>query len=137
MLAFVPQDRYGWTPLHCAAHQGNKDCVRLLLQYGADVTKVNREGKSALHLAAAQNRAAIVQMLLEAGADANLQDQVGMTPVHESTYRGHFPLYNEFARQPHVETDTLDILKRTAADYIDKPPMSASASSRRVKTPIK
>lgn len=39
------------TPLHCAALQGNPECVRLLISYGADAKRVDRKGRTPLMLA--------------------------------------------------------------------------------------
>lgn len=33
----VPQQRGGWTPLHCAANAGHTDVAKLLVRYGADI----------------------------------------------------------------------------------------------------
>ena len=48
------QDKYGWSPLHSAAHQGNTDAVQALLKLGADGTLTDKYGKTPLHYASAQ-----------------------------------------------------------------------------------
>jgi ankyrin repeat protein len=42
---------FGRTPLHYAADCGHMDCVRLMIEYGGDVTLQDSQGKSALDLA--------------------------------------------------------------------------------------
>jgi hypothetical protein len=118
-LALNAQDRYGWTPLHSAVHQGNQECVAWLLKLGAKVNMVNSVGKSPLHTAAAQNRSAIADMLLQAKANVNLQDAAGMTPLHEAAYRGQFALYNDLCKHPTAQTDIKDILGYLPSDYLD------------------
>lgn len=113
------QDRYGWTPLHSATHQGNKNCVALLIKLGAKVNLVNSVGKSALHTAAAQNRGAIAELLLTAKADLNLQDNIGMTPLHEAAFRGQFTLYNELAQHKTANLQVRDILGNLPSNYLD------------------
>ena len=119
-LAVNAQDRYGWSPLHSAAHQGNKNCVALLINLGADVNITNKQGKSPLHTAAAQNRSAIAELLLAAKANLNLQDKVGMTPLHEAAYRGQFTLYNELAQHPTANLGIRDVLGNLSSDYSDE-----------------
>jgi len=118
-LAVNAQDRYGWSPLHSATHQGNKACVSLLIKLGANVNIVNNVGKAPLHAAAAQNRGAIADLLLAAKANLNLQDKQGMTPLHEAAYRGQFTLFNELSQRPGADLTIRDVLKNTPADYCD------------------
>jgi len=116
-LVVDAKDRYGWTPLHSAAFQGNISCVELLLKLNANVNVVNNQGKSALHLAATQGRSAICALLLEKGADINLQDQQGMTPIHEAGYRGQVTVYNELIRDVNAKMDLRDALNNLPIDY--------------------
>lgn len=67
-------DKYGWTPLHFAAHHGNVDCVNVLLKLGADVMSKDVVGKTPLHAAAARGKHYIVDPLLAARGAIN--DQV-------------------------------------------------------------
>jgi hypothetical protein len=118
-LVVNAQDRYGWSPLHSAAHQGTKNCVALLIKLGANVNIVNNVGKSPLHIATAQNRGAIADLLLNAKANLNLQDKQGMTPLHEAAYRGQVTLYNELSLHPTANMTVRDILGNTPAAYCD------------------
>ena len=40
-------DNAGWTPLILAARYNHKDCVKVLLQYGANVNAKNKYGQTA------------------------------------------------------------------------------------------
>ena len=62
----------GATPLMCAAFQGHRDVVKLLLSAGASPrTRSNECGNEPLHQAARGGDSAIIHLLLKAGADAN------------------------------------------------------------------
>ncbi|MCQ6561854.1 ankyrin repeat domain-containing protein [Paenibacillus mendelii] len=84
----------GFTPLGLAAHFGNEDTVRLLLEYGANVDARSKDGNlnhMAIHAAIAGNYEHVVKTLLESGADANVRCEgkwrPGYTPLHVA---GHF-----------------------------------------------
>ncbi len=151
------KDKYGWTPLYCAAHHGHLDCVTLLIELGANPLIKNSVGKNALHAACAQNRGLIVDFLLrsalpkitntrasvsnirgsisstsssELAALLNAQDDRGMTPLHEAAYRGHGTLYQILSRNANADLDALDAMGHTAAEYLtDFLPGGAASSS--------
>jgi quinoprotein dehydrogenase-associated probable ABC transporter substrate-binding protein len=68
-----------------------KDRVKLLLDNGADVNKLDTQGYAPLHTAARNRNSDIAKMLLDAGADANLPDSDGMTPLIHALNRNHVP----------------------------------------------
>jgi ankyrin repeat protein len=71
------------TALHQAAWKNRLECVRLLLERGANV-RIRDFGDNAyaLHFAAAaMNRPAMVRLLLELGADARATDDVGRSAL--------------------------------------------------------
>jgi ankyrin repeat protein len=72
----------GWTPLHLAAFFGRLDAARLLIERGADVHAVSRNGmtNTPLHAAAAGRHADVALLLLDHGANGSATDAGGYTP---------------------------------------------------------
>jgi ankyrin repeat protein len=60
------------TLLILAAYNAHPDTVRLLLERGADTTRVNDRGQTALGAAVFRQSAETIQVLLDAGADPAL-----------------------------------------------------------------
>merc|ERR1719162_1642572 len=58
----------------------NHEIGSLLLQHGADVAILRKDGRSALHCAAEHGHAECARRLLAAGADAAARDEAGRTP---------------------------------------------------------
>lgn len=65
----------GNTPLMTAAHVGNENTLRLLLDCGAVLDKKNKEGKTALDLASAYRGESIIQMLRDEPARRQKEKQ--------------------------------------------------------------
>ena len=72
-----------------AASQGHLECMRLLLQHGADVCTHNAIGVSPLHRAAGSGRLQAVELLFTAKADPTATDSEGCTPLHAACVKGH------------------------------------------------
>lgn len=72
-LITVRTNRHEWTLLHMAASGGNRKMVDLLVQKGASVNALNRDGKTPLHYAAGKGHLAIVEALLDHHADLELK----------------------------------------------------------------
>lgn len=60
---FVKSTEDGYTPLHFAVKNMQKDIAELLIQKGADVNAKDKEGKTALAQALASGQQEIVEML--------------------------------------------------------------------------
>jgi hypothetical protein len=87
-LAAGPTD--GVTPLMRATGAGLKELVSELVDKGADVHAVNKDGQTALILAATLGRAEIVQILLEkGGADVDAKTPMGATALILAADQGH------------------------------------------------
>jgi hypothetical protein len=69
------------TPLNWAAHSGQLEMVRELLNKGAKVDPVDKKGQSPLMFAAGNGHLEIVQELLKHGADVNRADKSGHTAL--------------------------------------------------------
>ena len=77
----------GWTPLHLAAFFGNLDAARMLLDAGADVHAVSRNGlaNTPLHAATAGKHPEVALLLLENDARSDVVDAGGYTPLQIAT----------------------------------------------------
>lgn len=80
----------GWTPLHLAAFFGNLDAARVLLDAGADVHAVSRNGlaNTPLHAATAGKHREIALLLIEKGANPRAVDAGGYTPLEIARQNG-------------------------------------------------
>lgn len=85
--------RHGDTPLIATCRAADRmkvfgfleehlECVRLLLEGGADVDAANDQRMTALHYAAQAGAEPMVRLLVDAGAQVNVQDVAGLTPLH-------------------------------------------------------
>jgi uncharacterized protein len=80
----------GWTPLHLAAHFGQIDVVRLLLNSGAVVKarSTNPLQNQPIHAAAAGRHSAIVRLLIEHGSSPDARQHGGWAPLHAAAQVG-------------------------------------------------
>lgn len=69
------------TPLHITAGRGFVECLRLLLQRGANVD-LAPEGTTALHEACENCQPECTNLLLIHGANANVVSEGGFMPLH-------------------------------------------------------
>jgi ankyrin repeat protein len=83
----------GLTPLGYAAHFGNKDAVKVLLDYGADVNAVSHSkiefipSNTALHAAiAGQRNYDVIKLLLNYNAQTDIFDSNGHTCLHSASF---------------------------------------------------
>jgi hypothetical protein len=77
------------TPLHAAYRCGQLECMRLLLQYGADVDTHNVECEAVSHLASEDGQLEVLKLLLLHGADVNDKGLEDWTPLHIAVWKGH------------------------------------------------
>lgn len=68
------------TPLHYACYHGSINCVELLLDLGADVNAIDKDGKSVLTYAVYSGDMRIIKKLLIHGADKTIKDVDGNSP---------------------------------------------------------
>jgi surface polysaccharide O-acyltransferase-like enzyme len=71
----------GSSPLITASLFGKTEIALLLMESGADVNFVNKEGSTAMHTAAFFCRTEIVKALLENGADKTIRNNAGSTAL--------------------------------------------------------
>lgn len=75
------EDNYGRTVLLNAALYGNLELTEWVIEKGANVNHIDKNGYSALHFAAQENHTDVVKFLLEHNASPNIQDKNGNTPA--------------------------------------------------------
>lgn len=66
---FLPQN--GLSPIHMAAQGDHVDCVRLLLQYNAEIDDITLDHLTPLHVAAHCGHHRVAKVLLDKGAKPN------------------------------------------------------------------
>jgi hypothetical protein len=75
-------DPRGTYPLHVAVEFGQAAAARVLVQYGADVSLLDKENNAiALCWAAFFGRPEVVAVLLEAGSEPSQRNKHGLTPL--------------------------------------------------------
>ncbi len=75
-------DARGTYPLHVAAEFNQPAAARLLVEHGADLTRLDLENDSiALCWAAFFGRPEVARILIEAGSDLNQRNKHGLTPL--------------------------------------------------------
>jgi len=87
----------GYTALHWAVENDDRDAVRLLLEAGADVNRAAafdaHAGVTPLHLAAQDGRSDVAADLLHHGATRDprkrTRNRENITPLHQAVYNSH------------------------------------------------
>ena len=77
------------TTMVWGSEMGSFDCVKKLLDAGADPNKLESDGWSALHWAAAKNHADICRLLLDFGANAEARDTQGNSSLDWAFHRNN------------------------------------------------
>ena len=83
-LNAVSDDR-GYTAVMDAVWRGNEKITKYLIEKGADLNTINKEGQSNLILAVGANRENIVKLLAENGSDPDVKDMMGMSAYTYAT----------------------------------------------------
>lgn len=71
-------DQFFWTPLHHAAHAGQVELVKLLVEAGAPVDARALCGGTPLMRAIESSRPACVDILIKAGASVEAENKKGL-----------------------------------------------------------
>ncbi len=77
-------DEHGRTLLYLTCKSGFYDMVKMLLQNGADINKIQRDGSTPLHAAAFYGHFLVVGLLLEYGAKTDIKNTWKHTALEES-----------------------------------------------------
>ena len=82
------RSRSGFTPILCAAQQGDLDSVQTLFAAGMDVNETSPRWGNALVAAASHGHEELPLFLLAEGANPNAADGNGITALHYSFLKG-------------------------------------------------
>lgn len=74
----VSEDR-GYTPLMDAVWKGNLEIASFLIQHGADVNRLSKDGQTMIVLAVGADKLDLCRLLAENGADVDIPDAMGMS----------------------------------------------------------
>ena len=88
-------------------------CVKLLLDHGADVNLVDRNGCSPLHVACYIGALASVKSLVSAGARLDVLDERGHSVLHKACFSGNERVLQFLLQTRKVELEAVDKSKRT------------------------
>lgn len=89
----------GATALHGAAYEGNVECLRYLLENGADVNVHDDDGWTSLHAAVCGKKSKCVELLLKANCDPFAETIDGLTPFQMAIELGNDKLLRQFVKR--------------------------------------
>jgi ankyrin len=101
----------GFTPLLYAVREDCLDCVKKLLDAGADINKPDPDNVSPLVLALLNMRYDVARYLIEQGADVNQWDYWGRTPLYAAADMNILPASARGDLPPLEEVTGLDIAR--------------------------
>ena len=87
------------TPLMYAAQWGNQPMVSLLLEQGAQVDQVTKDGRTPLMIAAQEGHLEVAQYLVEKGAQVDQATKDGRTPLMIAAQEGHLEVTQYLVEQ--------------------------------------
>lgn len=114
------------TPLIWASQKGSTECVKILLEAGADPDNFEWDGWSSLHWAARNGHIEVVKLLIDYGATLNHLDRNGNTPLEWAADREHWDVVE--ALKSRVEKKEIAKLEKFMRD---KHPASVDVSASR------
>ncbi len=101
-------DRRGWSPLHIAAHVGERKILLDLLSENLDVNmQAGEMRETPLHTAVLGGQVSLTETLLLNLADSSLPDAEGITPKQRAEKRAHIELVNLL--KMHEEFQSLEV----------------------------
>jgi len=82
----------GYLPLHDAARHGHFDCLRILIENGANVNAKSFLGFTPLHRATLHGFQECAQLLINNGADVHTPSNFNQTPLHFAALQGQYDI---------------------------------------------
>ena len=89
----------GATALHGASYEGSLECVRYLLEKGANVNLSDDDGWTPLHAAVCGKKRKCVDLLLKASCDPFAETLDGLTPFQMAIEMGSDKLLRQFVKR--------------------------------------
>ena len=80
---------YSFTALHCAINENQNLIINNLINSGANIMAMDKDGNTPLHFASMMGNDSVVYKLLALGANVNAMDGQGVTPLFLANYCGH------------------------------------------------
>src|SRR5262249_10855251 len=126
-------DKSKWTPLIFAACvSASPECVRLLIERGADVNAIGPDGKTAFHFTCWHGIGEMAKTLLQAGADLNAADDAGNTALLLAVSSAHDQVV-EWLLNSGSDINRRNRAGKTATDVAEKELSSPYAAE--IRTP--
>ncbi|KAJ1467091.1 ankyrin repeat-containing domain protein, partial [Baffinella frigidus] len=100
------QDDLGNSALHLAALGAHIECVRELIEAGADLNALNDEGNTSLILSTicmAEGAGDCAKVMVKAGADAEIQNLQGCRAIHYACGEGNMPVVEYLVKGAKVD----------------------------------
>jgi ankyrin repeat protein len=82
----------GFTLIHRAAFNNNKDMIDKILGLKAKITATDKYGNTPLHIAASVGALDAAKYLIDKKCDIKLQNNLGNTAFHHAAYMGHLDI---------------------------------------------
>ena len=107
----------GTFPIHTAVRHGRVDCLKILLEHGANVNSADSLGCTPLHWAALRRKPLLMSILLEHGAIVNLDESEAFQPQLLAPDPGWSPIHVSVEGYGY---ETVQILLQRGAKQIRK-----------------
>lgn len=82
-------EKFGSTPLHKAASNGQIEICKLLIEKGADIQAINNSQETPLHFASYNGHLGVAKLLINKGVDIKQQGRQGGSNLHMAAWGGH------------------------------------------------
>ncbi|ODV68430.1 hypothetical protein HYPBUDRAFT_165195 [Hyphopichia burtonii NRRL Y-1933] len=123
------QDVEGLLPLHVLARSGHYKLIKLLIQYGADVNKLDGLNKwPPLFYAALEGHVKTTQELVNVGAKLDIIDEDGYNVLYYCVVEGHIDVLNQLLTYHRQAFGNKNFPPISPPSIIDKSSMHSSSS---------
>ena len=106
-------DSKGSAPLHYAAHRGDPDLMRILLDSTSSHSPLNSFGMTPLHVAASMGHLDLITLLLSKGASPQAADSHGRRPIHYAAGANQVETVAHLVRQNPDDLHSTDVYGQT------------------------